>query len=528
MWNRNAGPGSDPSPADRSPADRSPAEHESAPAVDRNVALRDLPIAVLELGADGALGWWNVRMSGLLGWPTWTPASFVPTPSEELDAAIRQADGRGTASDDVIIERQGGPAVTVVVSTSAVHDATGTRTGTLVSLEDVTERRQLEQHLRQSERLEAMGKLAGGVAHDFNNLLTVVIGYSQLLLREVPDDHEWREPVEAIAKAARRATELTSQLSTVGRRRVLQPVVVDVRDCLDALEPALHGGVGNQIDLRVVSSDDPTRVRLDPQELELVVTNLVINAAEAMPDGGRLVINSRPLLVMGEAATPIGLAAGSYVVVTVADTGVGMSDDVREHCFDPFFTTKSRRQGAGIGLAAVYGVATQAGGCVGVTSQEGRGCTVRVYLPAVTDEVVEKHVSLDGPQRRRHRLRLLVVDDEAPVLQLLRAVLETNGHEVTTAASAEEALELVARTEQGFHALVSDVVMPGLHGDELARRMMVGDDRLRVLLMSGYIERSATLDPERVSFLSKPFALGELVERVETMAPSRCDAIDIR
>lgn len=485
-----------------------------------------LPIGVIELDRVGGIERWNVKAAELLDWPAWR--AEVPAPpafGDRVPSGVLDVRDDRPAKVEVRIERQGGPAVWVAVSHASVVDERGERTGTIVSIEDRSEGRLHEQTLRQAERLGAMERLAGGVAHEFNNLLTVVLGYSQMLLRTVPEDDERREPIEAIAKAGRRATELTSKLALVGRRRVVQPIVLDALDRVTNLEPVLRGIVGNGVELRIVTGDEPARLRIDPQELELVVTNLVINASEALPEGGRVVVDCRPLPLLADAAARVGVHPGSYVVVTVADTGAGMTDDVREHCFDPFFTTKSRWQGAGVGLAAVYGVAAQAGGGVEIASQPDRGCTVRVYLPAVAEPVVlagaDNQTPPATPKRRSRKLRILLVDDEEPIRNMLTALLEGRGHQVVDAASAEEALERWEQAEKRFHLVISDLVMPGLHGDELARLLLEQAGWLRVLLISGYVERAATLDPDRVSFLAKPFSMKELVDCVETMVPAR-------
>lgn len=476
--------------------------------------LDALPHAVVQLGLDGRVLRWNAAASALLGWP----AFALRAPAQYLDANFRALVASGTVEPvEMRVHREGAPAATCVVTARPVADEHHLPLGTVLLLEDVTEPRRLAHEARQTERLEAMSQLSGVVAHDFNNLLTTIVGYSQLLARQVPDDPGVRESVDAIDRAAKRARELTSGLASVGRRRVVQPVLVDPAERVRALEPVLQRLVKESVDLRIVTSAERAQVRLDPNELGQAVTSLVLNANEAMPEGGHLVVDVRPVVLVDD-------AAGSYVVLTVGDTGVGMTDDVRQRCFDPFFTTKGRRQGAGIGLTAVYGVVTQAGGRIEVTSRPGGGSTFRLYLPAAVDAPAPgpAPATAEAPTRRRRRkLHVLLVDDEPDIRVLARAVLESAGHTVVEAGDSAAAVACAESSDRPFDVVVSDIVMPGEHGDVLARRLMARQPDLVVLLMSGYVERTASLDADRVAFLAKPFAPDELADQVATLAPRR-------
>ena len=485
------------------------------------------PLGILELRVDGSVERWNPAVSELLDWPPFEEGGKKPVLRGELDSVVSSLvrttrRGRRPEAKEVRIERRGGPPVTVNLSAAPLLDAHEHVAGVIVLIGDVTERRQMEQHIRQAQRLDAMSRLAGGVAHDFNNLLTVVVGYSEFLLQQLPEDSPIREDIEAIGKAGTRASELTNQLLTIGRRQVVEPVVLDAQERVADLEPVIRRLIGDTVDLRVVTGRGAANVRVDAHEFEQVVMNLCINARDAMPNGGRLVLESRGIDLDEEAAGAAGIAPGPYVLITVADTGTGMTEEVREHCFDPFFTTKGRGKGTGLGLAAVYGVVNQAGGHLDVVSELGRGTTFRLYFPVATEKVSAPAAKKAKGRRRSTRVgRILLVEDEPAVRKLARAVLEEQGHTVVEMESAEAALALARRVKEPYDVLVSDIVMPGMHGDALARELCEQWPSLRVLLVSGYAERASVIDGERMRFLAKPFALDELADSVAELVPVR-------
>lgn len=476
-----------------------------------------LPYAIVRLAPDGRVAWWNTAAADLLRWPAPSDRGSQQYLPRELEALEQKGSAEAV---EMRLERAGSPAATVTVALRPLTGDRGELAGTILVIEDITDRRRGENEARQAERLEAMAQLSGVVAHDFNNLLTTIIGYNQMLSQQLQHDPAARESVDAIDRAAKRARELTSGLASVGRRRVVQPELLDLAERVLSLEPVLQRLVKDEVELRIVASDERAQARLDPNELGQAVTNLVLNADEAMPEGGRLVVDIRPVMLL-EGASGCGPDAGPYVVVTVGDTGVGMTDEVRQRCFDPFFSTKHRRQGAGIGLTAVYGVVSQVGGRIEVHSRPGGGSTVRLYLPAAAGAAAPQPVTSPERRRRERRLRVLVVDDQSEIRILVRAILEARGHVVEEAEDAKTAVEIAAAAERPFHLLLSDIVMPGEHGDVLARRLMDLQPDLHVLLMSGYVERAASLDPTRVSFLAKPFAPDELADMVARVAPRR-------
>ncbi len=485
------------------------------------------PFGIIELDVAGTVQRWNQAATELLEWPVFADGIEFPPLRPEIASQVAQLVratryGRKREGTEVRIDRRGAPPVTLDLSGAPILDADGHVAGVIVVIGDVTEQRQLEQHLRQSQRLDAMARLAGGVAHDFNNLLTVVVGYSQFLLQQLPADSDIRPDIEAIGKAGARAGELTNQLLTIGRRQVVEPVVFDAQERVADLASIIERLVGEGIDLRVVTGKGTGRVRVDPHEFEQVVMNLCINARDAMPKGGRLVVECRGLELDADAAATAAVAPGHYLLVTVADTGTGMSDEVREHCFDPFFTTKDRGKGSGLGLAAVYGVVNQNGGHIDVDTEPGRGTTFRLFLPMSSEPVAEEPKKKRTARRSTARPRIgriLLVEDEDAVRNLARAVLENQGHTVAEFSSAEDALAMARRVKLPFDVLVSDVVMPGMQGDVLAREITELWPKVKVLLVSGYVERAAALRRDRVTFLAKPFALDDLAERVAGLLP---------
>jgi PAS domain S-box-containing protein len=375
----------------------------------------------------------------------------------------------------------------------------------------LTERKRLEEQLRQSQKMEAVGRLAGGVAHDFNNVLTAILGYGDLLLTRVVDE-ELRQHVEEIRRAGQRAASLTSQLLAFSRKQMLAPRVLDPNALVTDLQKMLRRVIGEDIVLVTDLAPDLWRVKADPGQLEHVVMNLAVNARDAMPDGGRLTIRTANAVLEGGS----GLA-GPHVVLTVTDSGSGMDAQTRARLFEPFFTTKEQGKGTGLGLATSYGIVKQSGGEIVVESEPGSGTTIRVYLPSV-DEEIESPISGDFPALRVGGSEtILVVEDEKPVGVLARKVLQANGYNVIQANGGEEALEAAARISGPLHLLLTDVVMPGLSGRELAQRLRAVRPELKVLYMSGYTDDAMMrhgLRDTQTFFLQKPFGLETLLSRV--------------
>jgi two-component system, cell cycle sensor histidine kinase and response regulator CckA len=381
------------------------------------------------------------------------------------------------------------------------------------------ERRRLEQQLLVSQKLEAIGRLAGGVAHDFNNVLTAVLGSVELLLLDTPPGAPQREELDIIRDAAIRARDLIRQLLAFSARQVLRPVVLDLNRLVQGTSKMLRRLIGEDVELTTSLDPGLGHVRADPGQVEQALVNLVVNARDAMPDGGRLTIatESVELADRSGSAAP-QLAPGRYVVLRVTDTGVGMDPETLARAFDPFFTTKPRGKGTGLGLATVYGIVRQSGGDVTIESAPGKGTTFRIYVPLVTDPLdpVGAAVPVAAPVAGGGET-VLVAEDEPLVRTLARKVLEQAGYRVLLARSGAEALLLAERHDAPIQLLLSDVVMPEMSGRELMRRLTRVRPDLRVLYMSGYsdeaIARHGMLDPG-TAFLQKPFTPGALALKV--------------
>ena len=382
--------------------------------------------------------------------------------------------------------------------------------------EDVTERRALEQQLRQSQKMEAVGRLAGGIAHDFNNLLMVISGYSEFLLERLGDEPQLRGPAQEIASAAERASSLTRQLLAFSRKQMLAPRVVNLNDVATENVKMLTRMIGEDIDLVIAPSPDLWSVRADAGQIEQVIMNLAVNARDAMPSGGKLTIETSNVTLDEDYArlhSPV--RPGDYVMVAVSDTGAGMDTETQSHIFEPFFTTKGTK-GTGLGLSTVYGIVKQSGGYIWVYSEMGRGTTFKIYLPRVasTGEAVAQFAA--PPEFRKVEPgteTILLVEDEANLRYLARQYLEKQGYKVIEAADGAVAMQIAVAHEKIIHLLLTDVIMPGMNGRELAQRISEIRPNVKVLYMSGYTENvighNGMLDAG-IRLLQKPFNLRDL------------------
>jgi signal transduction histidine kinase len=397
------------------------------------------------------------------------------------------------------------------------------REGRLVGIlgigRDVTERVQLEQQLRQAQKMEAVGRLAGGIAHDFNNILTAITGYADLLLEDLGATDPRRQDADEIHKAADRAAGLTRQLLAFSRQQVLQPTVIEVNKLVGDLEKMLRRLLGEDVELTTRLAPTTGRVKADPGQLEQVIMNLAVNARDAMPTGGKLTLETGNMDLDESYATDHYPArAGPFVMLAVSDTGIGMSEETQAHMFEPFFTTKEKGKGTGLGLATVYGIIKQSGGFIWVYSEVGHGTTFKLYLPRV-EELAERAAAPAQARARpaRGTETILVVEDEAPVRNVARQVLERHGYTVLEAASAEAALDLATRYSGTIHLLLTDVVMPGLNGRELASRLADLRNDARVIFMSGYtddaVTRHGVLEPG-AAYVQKPFTPDAIARKV--------------
>jgi len=383
---------------------------------------------------------------------------------------------------------------------------------------DITERKALETQLQQSRKMEAVGRLAGGIAHDFNNLLTIISGYTELALSRPQLPVEAHADIERIENASGRAAALVRQLLAFSRKQVLQPKILDLNKIVLNLDSLLRRLMDERIDMVTRVKDDLGKVKADPAQVEQVIMNLVVNARDAMPEGGRLVVETcNAELDANYAVEHVSVKPGRYVMLAVSDTGVGMDRQTVAHIFEPFFTTKESGRGTGLGLSTVYGIVKQSGGYIWVYSEPGKGSSFKVYLPRV-DEVPDPVAAAGAaPRAQRGTETILLVEDEEAVRELIQTVLTEKGYDVIPSLDPQHAEQIAARFPGEIHLLLTDMVMPGTSGRELAERISARRQGIRVLFMSGYTDNVITsggMLEEGLAFLQKPFSPGALVQKV--------------
>ncbi len=391
-----------------------------------------------------------------------------------------------------------------------------------IIVEDVSARRVLEEQLRQAQKMEALGQLAGSVAHDFNNLLAVIIGYSELLSSAVSAEGPSRSRVEIIRNAGERAASLTAQLLAFSRRSVLQPKVVNLNSLVTETSRMLHRLMGEDVEHRVTLDPKLGRTRVDPGQMVQVIMNLAVNARDAMSKGGRLTIETASVVFEeGAVMEDVSLPRGRYVMLSVSDTGTGMDAETQAHLFEPFFTTKPVGKGTGLGLATVYGIVKQSGGFIFAESESGKGTTFKVYLPQVDQEEATVPARTSPTEVGQWSLEtLLLVEDEPAFRELLREGLEANGYKVLVGENGVDALHVAEQHPGPICLLVSDVIMPQMSGPELAKRLKEARPEIQVLYMSGYTDDKlgdlAQPDSE-LALMQKPFYIGELVRKIREL-----------
>jgi signal transduction histidine kinase/CheY-like chemotaxis protein len=380
-----------------------------------------------------------------------------------------------------------------------------------------------EDQIRHLQKMEAVGRLAGGIAHDFNNLLTVITGYSQLLLGTLPVGDPMRRGVDLIQTTAQRAAGLTRQLLAFSRKQVLAPTVLDLNEVVPGMAAMLQRLIGETIELEFRPGQELGSVKVDLGQLEQVIVNLVVNARDAMPKGGRITLETANVeLREDHARRHIGVTTGSYAMLTVTDTGTGMDPETQSHIFEPFFTTKEPGQGTGLGLATVYGIVRQSGGSISVDSEPGEGSTFTIYLPRV-QEAPEKREAASLPPARGSET-LLVVEDENEVRVLVQKILEDYGYIVLSAGTIAEALRIAERHAGPIHLLVTDMVMPQMSGSELAECLRSLRPEVAALYMSGYTDHAIVNDGRSghgAPFIQKPFTPDALARKVREVLDSR-------
>lgn len=417
------------------------------------------------------------------------------------------------------IRHRDGRWLTLESTASVVRNRDGDVEKLVIVNRDITERKQLEQQLHRSQKLEAVGRLSGGVAHDFNNILGLIIGYSEALQERIPADDPYREAVDEIQNAGKRAAALTQQLLAFSRKQVLEPRILSLNTIITDIEKMLRRLVGENIKIELLLGPDTGTVKADRSQIEQVILNLVVNARDAMPDGGKLTIETGNWTL--DRSTVLShpyVIPGLYAMLKVTDTGCGMDADLQSHIFEPFFTTKEKGKGTGLGLATAYGVIKQSGGYIWVDSEVGKGTTFRIYLPeasAAAEALPEVKPAAKAAQERR---TILVVEDERSLRKLTRKTLSEAGHTVFEAGDASEALEVSRKTEGIIDLLLTDVIMPGMSGKKLADVLVTERPGISVLYMSGYTDGEIATQgvlEQGTSILRKPFTRDELMRQVE-------------
>jgi PAS domain S-box-containing protein len=476
-----------------------------------------------------SLNIWSEEMCRLLGQPLDAVASldtFIaqvveadrPRVKAAIDRALRESD---SFSIECRIAWPNGSVRAVHARGVASRNENGQSARIVGTVQDVTERWQLQEQLQQSQKMEAVGQLAGGVAHDFNNVLTAIKSFSELVAIELPEDSPLRSDVKEITAAADRAAALTRHLLAFSRRQMLQPVVLDLNGVVDGVTKLLARLIGVEVHCETALAPDLGHVLADPMQLEQVVINLAVNARDAMPNGGTLTLETANVAVDQRHASRLsGVEAaepGEYVVLTVSDTGEGMDPAVRARIFEPFFTTKETGKGTGLGLSTVYGIVRQSGGYVSVYSEVGRGTTFRIYLPRVADNIQVQAPKPVVAQTPNGKETILLVDDDDAVRAVATRILTRAGYAVLGAGSPKEAEAVWADHAGPIHLLMTDLMMPGMNGSELASRLLESRKDARVLYTSGYtnetVIRRGLIIPDK-PFLAKPFTIDEVIRKV--------------
>jgi len=484
--------------------------------------IQSSPLAIYTLDPTSTVQTWNRAAEALYGWQAEEVIGRpLPTIAQDREDHRRLRDrvlrGEALRGVEVTRRRKDGTSVNISLSVAPLHDAAGRVTGMLSIAADVTEMRQLEVQYRQAQKMEAVGRLAGGIAHDFNNLLTAIIGTTALVLEDLGLESRARLDIQEIEKAAKRAAGLTRQLLIFSRQQVLEPRALDLNALVGNLEKMLHRLIGEDIELRTKPAALLGAVRADPGQLEQAIVNLVVNARDAMPKGGRLTIETADVeLDRSYVAAHVPTQPGPYVLLAISDTGVGMDGATKARLFEPFFTTKEPGRGTGLGLATVYGIVKQSGGYIWAYSELGHGTTFKIYLPRVAETAQAPESTPSPPTPVGGSETVLVVEDQDEVRRLTKRVLEARGYTVLAARNGAEALEIVGRHATQIHLMITDVVMPGMNGRELAQLACARRSDLKVLYVSGYtgeaVLQHRLLEPG-VAFLQKPFTPDALARK---------------
>lgn len=508
--------------------ERKRVEDDLRESTDRYRNLVELSPEMVYIEQDGRIAFINSAGMKLLG------AAGIEDLLWKRESDILHPDFRGTGSSGARREKTEGkesPPVekrylrldgtSLEMDVSAVPIQYQGRPAIQVFARDITTRKRLEEQLRHSQKIEAVGRLAGGIAHDFNNLMTVITGYVGLTKKQFGNSELVAKGLEEIGKASGRATRLTQQLIAFGRKQILQPQIIDLNFIVSNMERMLKHLIGETIELVTIPDPGLGKVKADPGQIEQVVVNLALNARDAMPEGGRITIETGNVDLEETPARELReISAGPYVKMVFRDEGAGMNEETKAHIFEPYFTTKEVGKGVGLGLATVYGILRQSGGDIRVDSEPGKGTAFTIWLPRVPEAEPSgepPELVLDAPPGEE---TILVVEDEEPVLTLVRETLEDAGYKVLVASDGEEALALLSRSEEPIHLMLTDVVMPKIGGKTLAARVASRFPEMQILFMTGYFDTD--IDPRDNPFgrrpcIFKPFTPNELTAKIREL-----------
>lgn len=484
------------------------------------------PVAYFSVSADGRIIGANNAAEAFTGWPREELLKMkvndlyakesIPR-AGELFEQFRQ--GKGFENEEMIYLRKDGKKAYGLLSVSPIMALNGQVIEARSIVNDITEHKKLEEQFHQAMKMEAVGRLAGGVAHDFNNALTPILGISEILLNEFDTGHPMYEDLEEISKSAERCAGLTRQLLTFGRRQPLEMTVLNLNGVVTNMERMLSRVIGEDIDLVKFPDPDLWNVKADAGQMEQILANLAVNSRDAMPNGGKLTIETANIVLDEENSEEfMGASKGPYVMLAVSDTGIGISRELRSKIFEPFFTTKEIGKGTGLGLSTVYGIVKQSGGCIWCYSEPGKGTTFKIYLPRVDSEAETlKKRDPDRLEIRPGSETILLVEDDKNVRKVARRILSGQGYTILEAANGDEALRVIREYQGHVHLMITDVVMPGMSGKELAEQFTGLRPDMKVIFISGYTDNAIVhhgVLNTGIHFLQKPFTAKTLIGKV--------------
>ncbi|MEP7152304.1 MAG: response regulator, partial [Nitrospira sp.] len=500
--------------------------------------LNSVGDAVLAVDIEGLVTYLNPSAELLTGWTIYEaagrPVSEVFTTLRRDSHALVENPVARVLEEGVVIElaegtllqRRNGSTFPIDDSAAPIRNEQGEVTGVVIIFRDDTKHQQLEEQLRETQKLEGVGRLAGGIAHDFNNLLTVINGCSALLHHSMAPDDAHRTTVEMIQQAGDRAAVLTQQLLAFSRRQVLAPKILNLNAVVTTIDLLLRSLLGEKVELITLFEPTLGHVKVDPGQMEQVIMNLAVNARDAMPDGGRLTIETRNIAADGHNAAEGESEPGPSVLLMVSDTGEGMDAETKKHLYDPFFTTKAIGKGTGLGLSMVYGIIQQSGGRITFSSERGSGTTFSIYLPRVASDGILPISPSTAATMFGGAETILVVEDDDLVRKMVRSILEMGHYVVLDARDGEEAMRLAEGTTSTIHLLITDVMMPGMNGKEVARYLLTACPNVKVLFISGYTQGMIGHDGNGIlesgmQFLQKPFSPTALLSKVRELLDSK-------